>query len=148
VPCRTCGRSASPARDPGRITSAESFFSLAPQAVLAILEQLEVPVSGIHVIAYVRQPVSMYLSLNQQKIKANHNIYKPDKYRRDIAAPFERWSEVGLCRSIHVGLFEARALANGSVVADFAGMLSQVTGQTGLDPPDRRAQRLIRSPGD
>jgi hypothetical protein len=125
---------------PGHVVlSAESFFALQPQAIMGILDQLTIPVTSIHLVAYVRSPVSMYLALNQQKLKASHNMLRPDRWRRDIALPFERWSASGLCRSIHLGRFETAALAGGSVVADFAEVLGRVTGIAGLTLPEQRA---------
>lgn len=120
------------------ILSAESFFQLPPSEVLAVLRRLEIEIGSVHIVGYVRPPVSMFLSLNQQKLKASHWIHRPDSYRRDIAAPFERWAEEKICRGATVGVFDPAALVGGSVVTDFAAILSRLTGRD-VTLPDRRA---------
>jgi len=104
------------------ILSSEYFFNLSVGEIYYYLSKLKLTITGVHIIGYVRTPDSMYLAMQQQKLKASHYITPPDKYRRDIVAIFNEWEP--LSKSVHVRLFNKIT----SVVQDFGQVLESITG--------------------
>jgi hypothetical protein len=64
------------------IISSEAFLTLDPEEVVEILQFITLDIERIDVIAYVRDPLGMYLSMAQQLIKSSHRFPRPDTYVR------------------------------------------------------------------
>ncbi len=62
--------------------SSEAFLTMEPAEIVQILEMISDDIESIDTIAYVRHPLSMYLSLAQQSVKASFRFRRPDTYRR------------------------------------------------------------------
>jgi len=114
------------------LISSESFLSMNPATILPVLSQIAPEIARIDVIAYVRDPVSMYLSLAQQTIKASFRYPRPDGYFRPLDTFLDAWSNHDKIDSVVVRLFDRAALIEGNVVADFEAQLRNLTGKYGL----------------
>lgn len=93
-------------------------------------------VEEVHVFAYLRHPVPLYLSHIQQALKASSRFVAPQGYRRDTPATFLRWRGEPRCSTITARLFDRNHLISGSVVPDFEDYLRQTTGTSGVGLPD------------
>lgn len=109
------------------LLSAESFLPLSPQEMRSILEQIDPLVGDVDLIAYVREPVSMYLSLVQQRLKGDSRFTRPDHFRRPIDTFLEAWKSDPLTSSLTVRLFDRSVLLGGDVVQDFSQILSNLS---------------------
>lgn len=110
------------------ILSAENFLALDPERVLDLCRMISPEIGDVRVIAYVRPPESMYLSLVQQQLKADHRYVLPQVYQRPIDRYLSRWSDRVGHENLSVGLFDRARLRDGDVVADFAARLSALSG--------------------
>jgi hypothetical protein len=110
------------------LLSAENLFSLDPERVMDICRMISPDISGIKVIAYVRPPVSMYLSLMQQVLKADHTFVLPQGYQRPIDKFLKSWRRSVGADNISIGVFEKAKLHGNNVVPDFARRLSTLCG--------------------
>jgi hypothetical protein len=72
----------------------------------------------------------------QQRIKSYHKLNPPDKFRWNLAGRLLRWSTIITNGSVSVGLFDRNLLKQGSVVHDFGGIVSSITGKHGICLPD------------
>jgi hypothetical protein len=117
------------------IISVEHIFTANPDAVIAYLRSY-FDVESIHVLAYVRDPVSQYVSRMQQRIKASYLIVPPYRYSRDVYSPVKKWvDQVGLER-VHVKPFSRASLVSSDVLVDFLSQLSSIVGIS-LPAPDQ-----------
>ncbi|SEI72697.1 hypothetical protein SAMN05518849_101696 [Sphingobium sp. AP50] len=111
------------------VLSAENFFNTHPSKILNLLKDiLGAFPEELHVVAYVRHPISHYLSTIQQMLKANSQFIQPQTYCRDTASTFSRWLNEPLCTSVDARLFDRTRLKGGSTVTDFQDYLRGVTG--------------------
>ncbi|WP_179042377.1 hypothetical protein [Sphingobium lactosutens] len=124
------------------ILSSESFLRQSPANIMAILHMITPDISGIDVIAYVRHPVAMYLSLAQQAIKASTRFTSPASYRRPLDEALVRWESCSGVESLTVRLFDRAAMVGGDVVPDFQAILERLTERTIPLAPVRENQSL------
>ena len=110
------------------LLSAENFLQFGPKRVHQILDLISPLITSIDVIAYVREPVGMYLSIVQQALKGNHVFPHPNSYTRDLATPLLSWKTADGVRSITVHSFDKKTLIGGSSVTDFAHVLETIIG--------------------
>ncbi|MCC4232458.1 hypothetical protein LL253_07115 [Sphingobium soli] len=109
------------------IFSGETLFNVAPDAMIAQLtEAVGQRLSELHVLAYLRHPVPLYLSNIQQTLKASSRFLPPSSYRRDTPATFVRWRAEPRCTTVTARLFDRSNLVDGSVVPDFEHYLQMV----------------------
>lgn len=109
------------------VITAENFLQLPPEAVLSFLNQVFDGIEGYDVIAYIREPASMYLSWLQQELKGNHLVRQPEKYTHPIDTYILRWAAAVGISNIIVRPFERSELLNGSVVQDFSEIITNLT---------------------
>jgi hypothetical protein len=122
------------------IISVEHIFMVDPVTTLSYLCQF-FDLDSIHVIAYIRDPVSQYVSRMQQRIKASYLIVPPHLYSRDVYSPVSKWvDQIGVDR-VHVKPFSRDSLISSDVLVDF---LSQLKAITGVDLP---AASSVLNPG-
>jgi hypothetical protein len=114
------------------LLSAESFFVLPPVTLVSILNMLSDRIDRLDIIAYVRPPSGMYLSLVQQILKGNSRYTKPDAYLRRVDQNLGHWAAYEPKTSLTVRLFDRARLHKGDAVEDFAEVLRQVTGKPGI----------------
>ena len=119
------------------VISAESLFGVAPEAVQSIIHRLGGEFEQIHVLGYARCPAAMYLSLTQQRLKADHHFVAPARYHRPLAGPFRSWLDEGR-GEVEARPFDRSILIGGSVVQDFAAILGRWLG-TPVTLPDEQA---------
>jgi hypothetical protein len=110
------------------ILSAESFIALSPDSVLRIVGMISSEIAGVDVVAYVREPASMYLSWIQQRLKGDHLIFRPERYCHGLDRLLIPWKDVCGVDSVAVRAFEPALLSGGSVVSDFSAVLAELTG--------------------
>jgi hypothetical protein len=111
------------------ILSVEHIFMLDPLVILDYLKRY-FDIGSIHVIAYIRDPVSQYVSRMQQRIKASFLIVQPHLYARDVYSPVRTWVEQLGVHRVHVKPFSRDSLVSSDVLVDF---LSQVDSIVGCD---------------
>lgn len=114
------------------LISAESLFALKPATIFGALKMISHKIDEIHIIAYLRPPASMYLSLVQQVLKGNAHFTKPDDYQRRKDAQLSAWQRNRRRSSVTVRQFDRARLVGGDVVQDFATILNRVMGIQGL----------------
>ena len=117
------------------LLSAESFFSLPPYLLIKILQMISPSIDRLDLIAYVRAPHSMYLSLVQQIVKADSIFPMPDKYVRPVDMILKRWRDYPDVNTLTVHNFDRSHLVDGDVVPDFTRVLRDLTGFGDIDLP-------------
>ncbi|MFD1810511.1 hypothetical protein ACFSHQ_27470 [Gemmobacter lanyuensis] len=117
------------------LLSGESFFSVPPEQMMQILQAIAPEIGQLDIIAYVRSPHSMYLSLTQQTLKASSTYVKPDAYVRRLDSILSAWASFDRTNSVTVRHFDRAHLVGGDAVADFEQVLRDITGQSGLQLP-------------
>lgn len=118
------------------LLSGESLFSVPPDLLAGLLEEICGTLPPIHIIAFLRHPVDFYLSGVQQGLKGNHEFIAPTRFIRDTPGTFRRWSAFPACRSMTARLFDRSRLTGGSVVSEFSAILRGIVGQTFPELPD------------
>jgi hypothetical protein len=117
------------------LLSGESFFSLPPAKMIAILHEINPQIERLDIIAYVRPPESMYLSFVQQTLKGDSRFTLPNQYARRIDTVLQRWKASAEVNSITVRHFDRAYLVDGDAVADFESVLRTLTGQNDTHLP-------------
>jgi hypothetical protein len=110
------------------IMSGESFFLIDPKKFIDCMKYNKLFFSKIHIIGYVRRPDTMYLSMMQQRVKADHRITDPNEYYRTIGNTFKQWGTQKECISITVNAIDLNGLESGSVSVDFFKHINRITG--------------------
>lgn len=109
------------------VISVEHIFTASPDVVLAYLSNY-FDERSVHVLAYVRDPVSQYVSRMQQRIKASYLIVPPYKYSRDVYSPMKRWVDRLSIDRVHVKPFSRACLLSSDVLVDFLSQLDLIVG--------------------
>lgn len=111
------------------VLSAEFILcSTKPKSLQTLLAPLLSEIDGIDIVAYIRPPDKSYLAHSLQRAKASHTIEEPATYVRDFASPLVAWPGAPLQARVHARLYRREEFADNSVVADLAGLLSEITG--------------------
>ncbi|WP_146591378.1 hypothetical protein [Puniceibacterium confluentis] len=118
------------------LLSAENLFNIKPEVLYPLICEITGTEPQVHIIAFLRHPVGLFLSSVQQQLKADHVFSDPRSFTRDMTGPFRRWGPMAQCKSLHARLFDRAALTGGSVVAEFATLLRAITGLGDIDLPD------------
>jgi hypothetical protein len=108
------------------LLSGESFFNVPPARMLEILRSISPEIDRLDVIAYVRAPHSMYLSLVQQTLKGDSRFTQPDQYARRIDRILQGWQDCAEVNSLTVRNFDRAHLVDGDAVADFEAILRRL----------------------
>lgn len=114
------------------LLTAEPFIFIGPERLLQLLSTMGTEMDELHVLAYVRSPADMYLSLVQQQLKADHRFVLPSSYERPLDRALEAWQRHPAVTSLTVRRFEREALVDGDVVKDFESFLHAITGIEGM----------------
>lgn len=109
------------------IVSSEAFLTLNPEEVVEILQMISPEIERIDVIAYIRDPLGMYLSLAQQWIKASYRFPRPDTYVRALDRLLDNWDSFPMIDSLTVRRFDRSHLIGANVVADFEHVVKGLT---------------------
>lgn len=109
------------------ILSGENFLRLPPGQVLKLMEMMCDRIDGFDVIAYVREPASMYLSWLQQELKGNHRVRQPERYSHPVDLYVSNWVTTIGRENVFVRPFDKTVLYGGSVVHDFTVLLRRIT---------------------
>lgn len=110
------------------VVSDEYLFGidgLALERLRSILQDSDQDVAAV--IAYVRDPASLYLSWMQQSLKANYRVLDPCQWTFDYLRPLELWSSF-FPDCLQVRPFNVEAMPGGSVVLDFSEQLGRAVG--------------------
>lgn len=127
--------------DRPRITllSSEQFLNMPDLGFF--LERLAKTFSEIHAVAYVRDPVSMFQSNLDQRIRAGARL-------RDLFSPWELANPMWIASSLdrylsilghdhfHVRCFDKSNLKDGDVIADYFGLVSRIVAEE-IAPPEQ-----------
>ncbi|MCP1470663.1 hypothetical protein J3E64_002351 [Sphingobium sp. OAS761] len=114
------------------LVSSEAFLTLDPEEVVEILQMITLDIERIDVIAYVRDPLGMYLSLAQQSIKASYRFPRPDTYVRPLDRFLDKFQSYPMIDSVTVRMFDRSQLVKANAVADFEHVICELTGKEGL----------------
>ncbi|MGB3624326.1 MAG: hypothetical protein WA989_00760 [Henriciella sp.] len=117
------------------LLSAESFFNASPGRTIDLLRTISPQIEHLDVIAYVRAPHSMYLSLTQQRLKGDSRFTPPESYRRRIDLLLDAWNSCAEVGSLTVRNFDRTRLIGGDVINDFEHCLRRASGQSVLHLP-------------
>lgn len=118
------------------VLSGESLFHREPKRLDALCREITGEENRLHVLAFVRHPVPLYLSQVQQELTGNEHFTPPRRFLPKMASPLGRWTEHPACVSLSVRLFDRTRLANGSVVAETAAVLRAQFGEAVPNLPD------------
>lgn len=128
-------------RDAPRLTllSSEHFLNLPDPR--AFLERLGRNFSDIHAIAYVRDPVSMFQSNIDQRIRSGARIcdlFSAWELNNPmwVAAALDRYLDVLGHDRLHVRAFERSNLTGADVVVDYFARVSEISGLK-VAPPEK-----------
>ncbi len=125
------------------VVSAESLFSCQPENVYQLLASTADSIESFDIIAYVRPPIQMYLSLVQQQLKGSYKFTKPEQYLREINNVLGKWAESPLVSSLTVRNFDRKKLLQGDVVKDFEQCLIDLTGNTQIQLNTQSANQSL-----
>ncbi|MBO0662532.1 hypothetical protein LQ948_16970 [Jiella sp. MQZ9-1] len=120
------------------ILSAETFIRSDPSRVLDLFLDAMPSVKRIDVIAYVRPPVSRYLSAQQQRLKTVHTVEPPSRPNRDTLSMLQAWQREARVASLDVRLFDPSRFPDHSVVRDFETVIRDLFDLDGLTLPNNR----------
>lgn len=109
------------------LLSAENFFTHDPAEVLTLCNRISARVGKVTAIGYVREPSSMYLSLVQQTLKANHIFPSPERYSRPLQKYVGAWREALGHEHVYISSFDKRCLYGRDISLDFSRKVSQIT---------------------
>lgn len=109
------------------VISVEHIFTASPDVALSYLGHY-FDEKNIHVLAYIRDPVSQYVSRMQQRIKASYLIVPPYRYSRDVYSPMKRWVDRLSLDRVHVKPFSRDCLLSSDVLVDFLSQLDSIVG--------------------
>lgn len=110
------------------LISAENLFYINSQQQKKLIASIGIEFRSIKVIAYIRRPADLYLSLMQQRVKADHIIVNPLHFKKNIYQALERWYLLVGEDQISLQAFNKRDLIGGNVVIDFYKRLEAFTG--------------------
>lgn len=106
------------------IISAEHLHTLNNQRIIYLKQQLELcGVERVKIIIYLREPVSLYKSQLQQKLKASSQTVTPERWKYQFSTVINRWFEN--FEDVEVREFSSKELYNNDVVDDFLHIGSQ-----------------------
>ncbi|MCE8421140.1 hypothetical protein LZ190_21155 [Rhodovulum sulfidophilum] len=125
------------------IISSENLFLTNPDKVLSLLRDYKIDTTEIYVIAYVREPTSMYASLIQQELKASYRFQRPQDYCRPIDRFASLWKDAVGADSFDLRLFDRKRLVEGSIISDFTAWLNQVISGAGINLPRRESNGSV-----
>jgi hypothetical protein len=74
---------------------------------------------------YIRSPHAMYLSRMQQKVKADHLLLAPRKYRDDTLSCIDGWTRTVGAENLIVRAYMREKMQGGDVVKDFRLLLNE-----------------------
>lgn len=100
------------------------FNSQEAKAFVTILRQLGF--TEIHTLVYFREPVSLYLSQIQQRLKASSTFSDPRTFQFGYLRILEHWE--GLTTSLSVREFDRRRLVGSDIVDDYLAFVEKVVG--------------------
>lgn len=110
-------------RNPRSIISAEHLYTLNQHRIDILKQQFEsCGITDVKVVIYLREPVSLYRSQVQQKLKASSHTVTPEKWKYRFYAVVERWMQN--FENVEVKEFERGKLYNQDVVDDFLHICS------------------------
>ncbi|OWU82248.1 hypothetical protein ATO6_22650 [Oceanicola sp. 22II-s10i] len=104
------------------ILSGEKFIRANPGDFIGMLGEVFPELETITVLAYVRDPLSMYLSVEQQRLKASA-WFAPPTQVRDMSKALSRWRRSPRVNRMEVRAFDPQRFPEGSVVRDFETVL-------------------------
>lgn len=108
------------------IISSEFLFLSSKNEVLAIKEFLSsLGFDEFHVIAYVRNPASYYLSVAQQALKTGPKLPQPSSFEYSIKNAIENWQNLE-ANSFTLREFSREKLIGNDVVKDFESFLGDM----------------------
>ena len=125
------------------ILSDESLFCIPPEQTIAILKGSLGSFGPIHVVSYLREPAGMYLSLMQQRLKADNIVTRPESYTREVDRCLCPWRDAAGVASVRVRPFIREALRNRSIISDFASILEEVSGQSDIQLIETEKNRSL-----
>ncbi len=100
------------------IISAEHLYTLNQERINFLKQQFEkCGIDRVKVIIYLREPVSLYKSQLQQKLKASSQTITPGKWKYRFSAVVERW--MNSFEDVEVREFDRGELFNQDVMDDF-----------------------------
>ncbi|WP_156824289.1 hypothetical protein [Salinimonas chungwhensis] len=106
------------------IISAEHLYTLKPERIAFLKQQFSAcGVDRVKVILYLREPVSLYKSQLQQKLKASSQTITPGTWKYRFVSVVERW--MNSFKDVEVREFNREQLHNQDVVDDFLHIASQ-----------------------
>lgn len=117
------------------LLTGESFFNLLPDRIVEILQTITPAIDRLDIIAYVRPPHRMYLSLVQQTLKADSTFPMPDQYGRRIDTILDTWQAFADKDSLTVRHFDREHLVDGDAFADFEYLLGHLMGRDDIHLP-------------
>lgn len=79
----------------------------------------------VRVIVYLRDPVSLFLSMAQQRLKADHRLANPYVWHYPYGRYLDPWFKI-FPGAVEVRLFQRADLVGGSVVSDFAACVERI----------------------
>lgn len=102
---------------PRIIISAESLAHFSPSEATALRDDfVRLGATEVCVLAYVREPASLYLSNIQQQLKASHEFISPDRFHYSYAQRLNTWKQ--LFRVVRIRPYNKSQLHEGDVVRD------------------------------
>ena len=119
------------------VLSNEALLQLGPDALPDVLSRISPDIERIDVVAYVRDPSSMYLSILQQTLKASYTYSAPDDYSRPIDEWLQNWRSHPAIDSVTVRLFDRGEMVGASAIADFAQVFGAITGMSDFSLPEQ-----------
>lgn len=111
----------------GLIGSSPAFKEGVEDRMVYLRDQLTLISNDIRILMYVREPVGLYISLMQEKLKRSPELIAPDKYEcgyRLAAQAFERV----FGGQVHIRPFDRSMLTDGDITTDFLTYLSSSFG--------------------
>jgi len=110
------------------VLSGETLFHREPEKLDSLCGDITGEPNRLHVLAFIRHPVPLYLSQIQQELTGSQRFTHPRQFKPRMAEALGRWMRHPSITSLSVRLFDRSRLADGSVIAETTAVMREVFG--------------------
>lgn len=125
------------------IISCEFLFKYPPNDIMNMLSDFGIDVSGVHLAAFIRDPIGRFESALQQHVKGDHNYPNPLKFSHDFSRPLLKWAASKYIYSLNICSLDNLNLLKRSVVITFFDTLKRINATINIAPEDVRTNESL-----
>jgi hypothetical protein len=108
-----------------------------------MLSDFGINVSGVHLVAFIRDPIGRFESALQQHVKGDHQYPNPLKFSHDFSRPLLKWAASEYLYSLNICSLDDFNLLKRSVVITFFDILKRINAMINIAPEDVRTNESL-----